>query len=111
MSRSDNKIRGKQSTIPPRSVASPYTLAKGRRKHRQAMLNARQCGGLMLRRRDTLLLIGAVMVAIGGALFFNPFHNEPLWTEWLLGPILSYLGGPLASLGAAIHFFGETVNT
>jgi hypothetical protein len=65
----------------------------------------------MLRRRDTLLLIGAVMVAIGGALFFNPFHNEPLWTEWLLGPILSYLGGPLVIVGAAIHFFGETVNT
>ena len=33
----------------------------------------------MLRRRDVLLLIGVVMVATGGALFFIPFHNEPLW--------------------------------
>ena len=65
----------------------------------------------MLRRRDTLLLIGAVMVAIGGALFFIPFHNKPIWTEWLLGPILFYFGGPVAIVGAAIHFFGETANT
>ena len=64
----------------------------------------------MLRRRDTLLLIGVVMIAMGGALFFNPFHNEQFWTEWLLGPILFYFGGPLAILGAAIHFFGETSN-
>ncbi len=65
----------------------------------------------MLRRRDTLLLIGVVMVAIGGALFFIPFHNEPIWTEWLLGAIFFYLGGPVAIVGAAIYFFGETANT
>ena len=67
----------------------------------------------MLRRRDTLLLIGAVIVAIGGTLVFfsNPFHNEPLWAEWLLGYILIYLGGPLAIVGAAIHFFGENTHT
>ena len=64
----------------------------------------------MLRRRNMLLLIGVVMVAIGGALFFIPFHNEPFWTEWLLGPMLFYLGGPVAIVGAAIHFFGETAN-
>ena len=65
----------------------------------------------MIKRRDTLLLIGVVMLGIGGVLFFIPFHNEPLWTVWLLGPILFYLGGPIAIVGAAIHFFGETANT
>ncbi len=65
----------------------------------------------MLRRRYTLLLIGVVMVAIGGALLFIRFHNEPLWAEWLLGPILIYLGGPATIVGAAIHFFGKTANT
>ena len=65
----------------------------------------------MLRRRDTLLLIGVVMVAIGGTLLFIRFDNESLLTQWLLGPILIYLGGPVAIVGAAIHFFGETSNT
>ena len=65
----------------------------------------------MLRRRDTLLLIGVAMVAMGGALFFYPFHNEPIWIEWLIGPILFYLGGPVTIVGAAIHFFGGTANT
>ena len=64
----------------------------------------------MLKRRDALLLIGVVMVAIGGTLFFIPVHNEPFWTEWLLGPLLFYLGGPIVIVGAAIHFFGETAN-
>ena len=59
----------------------------------------------MLRRRDTLLLVGAIMIAIGGILYFNPFHNEPWWAEWLLASILVYLGLPLAIVGAAIHFF------
>ena len=60
----------------------------------------------MLRRRDTLLLVGAVMVVIAGALYFNPFNNEPLWAEWILSSILVYVGLPLAIVGAAIHFFG-----
>ena len=59
----------------------------------------------MLTRRDTLLLIGATMIAIGGVLYFNPFQNEPWWVEWLLASILVYLGLPLAIVGAAIHFF------
>lgn len=50
------------------------------------------------------------MVAIGGALVFNFFHNEPLWARWLLGYILFYLGGPVVIVGAAIHFFGEAAN-
>ena len=59
----------------------------------------------MLRRRDTLLLVGAIMIALGGILYFNPFQNEPWWAEWLLASILVYLGLPLAIVGAAIHFF------
>lgn len=59
----------------------------------------------MPRRRDMLLLVGAIMIAIGGTLYFNPFQNEPWWAEWLLASILVYLGLPLAIVGAAIHFF------
>jgi hypothetical protein len=63
----------------------------------------------MLRRRDTLLLVGAIMIALGGILYFNPLQNEPWWAEWLLASILVYLGLPLAIVGAAIHFFsGDT---
>ena len=65
----------------------------------------------MLRRRDLLLLVGAVMVAIGGALYFNPFNNEPMWAEWVLSSILVYVGLPLAIVGAAIHFFGGNPGT
>ena len=65
----------------------------------------------MIKRRDMLLLIGVVMLGIGGVLFLIPFHNQPLWTVWLLGLILFYLGGPIAIVGVAIRFFGETANT
>jgi hypothetical protein len=65
----------------------------------------------MLRRRDTLLLVGAIMIALGGILYFNPFHNEPWWAEWLLASILVYLGLPLAIVGAAIHFFSGDART
>lgn len=75
------------------------------------MLNARKWGGFMFRRQDRLLLIGAGMLVVGGALFFFPFHNESPWAEWLIGPALFYLGGPLTIVGAAIHLFGETANT
>ena len=65
----------------------------------------------MLRRRDTLLLIGVVLVAVGCTLLFIRFDNEPFWIEWLLGPVLIYLGGPVTIVGAAIHFFAEPANT
>ena len=64
----------------------------------------------MFRRRDTLLLIGAVFAVTGSALFFYPFQNEPQWVEWVLGPVLFYLAGPLTIM-AALVFFRETANT
>lgn len=63
-----------------------------------------------MRRRDTLLLVGAVMVLIGGILYLNPFHNEPWWAEWLLSSILVYAGLPVVIVGAAIHFFSGGAN-
>jgi uncharacterized membrane protein HdeD (DUF308 family) len=60
----------------------------------------------MRRRRDTLLIIGAVMIVIGGTLYFNPLGNETWWVEWVLSSILVYLGLPLVIVGAATHFFG-----
>jgi hypothetical protein len=64
----------------------------------------------MPRRRDTLLLIGAVIITIGGALYLNPFHNEPLSVEWLLGPALVYFGLPVAIIGVAMHFYDGTAD-
>ena len=66
----------------------------------------------MSRHKDNLLAIGVVMVAAGGFLLANPFRNEPLWTQWLVGPMLFYLGLPLAIVGAVVHLVkGHTVSS
>jgi hypothetical protein len=52
-----------------------------------------------------VLLIGAITVTIGGGLFLNLTHNEPLWAEWFLGPALVYVGLPIAIIGIALHFY------
>ena len=65
----------------------------------------------MFRRQDTLILIGVATVAIAGWLFLYPYQDEPLWTEWLLAPVLVFLGLMVAIVGATIRFFGETANT
>jgi hypothetical protein len=65
----------------------------------------------MFKRQDTLILIGVATVAIGGWLFLYPYQDEPLWTEWLLAPVLVFLGLMVAIVGATIRFFGETANT
>ena len=46
----------------------------------------------MFNRRDSLLLLGVVAIAIGGWLFLHPYQDEPLWTEWLLAPVLVFMG-------------------
>lgn len=61
----------------------------------------------MFKRQNTLLLVGAPMLAAGSVLFFNLFRGEPWWAEWLLGPILFYIGGPFTIVGVAIYLFGE----
>lgn len=61
----------------------------------------------MLRRQHTLLLIGAALVVLGGALFLNLFHNGPLWTEWLLGPLAVFGGVLLAIAGTALHRYSR----
>jgi hypothetical protein len=60
----------------------------------------------MLRGKDILLKAGLLLLAIGSLIFFHPFHSEPMWMEWIVGPILFYLGLPLAILGIAIRVFG-----
>ena len=64
----------------------------------------------MVHHPNKLLNVGLVLFAIGFVLFLNFFHNEPLWVEWLLGPVLMYLGLPMAMVGVAIHFFGTARN-
>jgi len=65
----------------------------------------------MFSRRDVLFLIGVATIAIGCWLFLHPYQDEPLWTEWLLAPVLVFLGLLSAIVGATIHFYGETANT
>jgi hypothetical protein len=65
----------------------------------------------MFWRRDTLILIGAATLAIGGWLFLYPYQDEPLWTEWLLVPVLVFLGLMVTIVGATLRLFGETANT
>ncbi len=64
----------------------------------------------MFRRRDTLLLIGLATVAIGGWLFLHPYQDEPLWAEWLLAPVLVFLGLLSAIVGATIRFDEEAAD-
>jgi hypothetical protein len=60
----------------------------------------------MPNRKDILLKAGLFLLALGALIYFHPFHAEPMWMEWLVGPVLIYLGLPLAMVGIAIHFFG-----
>ena len=59
----------------------------------------------MLKRHDMLLLIGAAVILLGGALFLNLLPGEPLWAEWLLGPIVAFLGSVLAIVGVALRCY------
>lgn len=61
----------------------------------------------MFKRQKALLLVGAPILAAGSILFFDLLPSEPWWAEWLLGPILFYIGGPFTIVGAAIYLFGE----
>jgi len=60
----------------------------------------------MFRNQNKLLNTGLVLFVIGFVFFLNFSHSEPLWVEWLLGPVLMYLGLPMAMVGVAICFFG-----
>lgn len=55
--------------------------------------------------KDILLKSGLLILAVGSFIFFHPFHAEPAWMEWLVGPALFYLGLPLVIVGTAIHVF------
>ena len=65
----------------------------------------------MFNRRDSLLLLGVVAIAIGGWLFLHPYQDEPLWTEWLLAPVLVFLGLVFGIVALTVHNFAETANT
>ncbi len=64
----------------------------------------------MRNNRNLLLKIGLISSLLGFLVFLNPLHNEPMWAQWLFGPVLIYLGLPIAMVGAAIHFLGNTAN-
>jgi hypothetical protein len=62
----------------------------------------------MRSRKDILLKVGLLLLVIGALVYFRPFHTEPMWMEWVVGPALIYLGLPLTMVGMAIHFFGDS---
>lgn len=65
----------------------------------------------MFTRQSIVLVIGAATTAIGGWLFLHPYQGEPLWAEWLLAPILVFLGLLMVIIGTSIYFFVETPET
>lgn len=56
----------------------------------------------MHKRKDSLLLIGIVMVAIAVVMFFIPIESK----IWVLGPAFFYIGGSLTFIGAVMHYLG-----
>lgn len=61
----------------------------------------------MLRQCAILLAIGTILVVLGGVLFLNLFNNEPLWSEWLLGPFVVCVGFAMAIVGIALHCYSR----
>jgi len=61
----------------------------------------------MFTRKDILLKASLLLLVTGCLIHFHPFHAEPVWMEWLVGPILIFLGLPMAMVGMAVHFFGS----
>ena len=55
-----------------------------------------------------MLIIGAALAAVGCVLIVNPLKHEPLWAQWLVGFGLFYVGLPIAIVGSAIYFVGNT---
>ncbi len=65
----------------------------------------------MFTRQSVVLIIGAAAAAIGGWLFLHPYQGEPLWAEWLLAPVLVFLGLVFGIVALTIQNFEETANT
>ncbi len=59
----------------------------------------------MAKRNPVLLEAGIFVLVVGFGLFLNPFHNEPLWAQWLIGPVMIYLALPTSMVAAAVYFF------
>jgi hypothetical protein len=62
----------------------------------------------MAKRNPVLLEAALLVLFVGFVLFLNPFHNEPLWAQWLIGPV--YLALPVSMVAAAVHFFRPRSN-
>lgn len=60
----------------------------------------------MFKGKNGLLKAGLLLLAVGSVIFFHPFHTQPMWMEWIVGPVLFYLGLPLAILGIVVHTVG-----
>jgi hypothetical protein len=59
----------------------------------------------MAKRNPVLLEAALLVLAVGFVLFLNPFENEPLWAQWLAGPVMIYLALPVSMVAAAVYFF------
>ena len=56
-------------------------------------------------RHPILLEAGILILIVGFGLFLNPFHNEPLWAQWLVAPVMIYLALPVSMVAAAAYLF------
>jgi len=63
------------------------------------------CGGFMLRREFFLILLGAVLILLGGALFLNFFRDEAIWAEWIVGPMTAFVGVSVVIVGVALRCY------
>ncbi len=64
----------------------------------------------MVKRNPLLLEAALLVLALGIVLFLNPFENEPLWAQWLAGPVMIYLALPVSMVATAVYFFRPSAN-
>jgi len=61
----------------------------------------------MLRREYILILLGAAIMLLGGALYVQFFSGEPAWVEWVLGPVTAFAGICIVIAGVTMRCYSR----